>query len=62
MAEQVHLELPLAAEAELNSVAQVALRWRPEAHYLTVLRDAATVPQPEELPRSAELELAALAL
>jgi hypothetical protein len=62
MAEQVHFEPPLAAEPELNSVAQVAVRWQPEARYWTVLLDAAAVPQPEELPQSEELELAALAL
>ena len=63
MAELVHLEPQLAVEPEPNSVAQVALHWQPDVHYLTVLlRDAAAVPQPEEPPQSAELEPAALAL
>jgi hypothetical protein len=44
MAERAHLELLLAVELEPHSVAQqVALRWRPEAHYLLVLRDVVMV-------------------
>jgi hypothetical protein len=64
MAERVYLGLQLAVEAERHFVArQVALRWRPEAHYLSLLRDAAEVQQrEEELPQSAALEPAALAL
>jgi hypothetical protein len=64
MVAQAHLELPRAVELEGHFVAQqVALRWRPKAHYLPLLRDAAGVQQrEEELPQSAALEPAALAL
>ena len=64
MVAQAHLEVPHAVELERHFVTQqVALRWRPEAHYLPLLRDAAEVQQRvEELPQSAALEPAALAL
>lgn len=63
MVAQAHLELPHAVELERHFVAQqVALRWRPEAHYLPLLRGAAAVQQGEELLQYAELEPAALAL
>ena len=60
MAEPARSGLPNVSQLELMSGSQVALRWRPEAHWAES-QHAAALLRKEEPPQSSAAEPAALA-
>jgi hypothetical protein len=61
VAERTRLGLLNASQVALRAASQVALHWRPEAHWAES-QHAAALLREEELPQSSAAEPAALAL